>query len=284
MPTRLIRFAGRAKTASVVLAVLAVGLVFATSYFKLAAQTRQQRAKHLLAQCLEAMGGDAFLNVRNMVQKGRAYSFQRQNLRGLAVMSIYTRFEPMRESDDPDWLPVSRREVYTEKGDYYVLFQNGKGWEVTFRGARPLPEDSLHRYRESTRRDIFYILRYRFNEPGMYFYYAGTEIIDNVPTHAIEIVDGRGEAVTVYLRMSDNLPVQQVYIRRDPKTRIPYEEKSVFSKYRKVGQVTLPWNVQRRRDDSKIFELFGQTVEIDRAPAEMFALKKKLAILPPKPS
>ena len=166
-------------------------------------------------------------------------------------MSIYSRFEPMRESDDPDWLPVSRREVYTQKGDYYVLFQNGKGWEVTFRGARPLPEDSLHRYRESTRRDIFYILRYRFNEPGMYFYYAGTEIIDNVPTHAIEIVDGRGEAVTVYLRMSDNLPVQQVYIRRDPKTRIPYEEKSVFSKYRKVGQVTLPWNVQRRRDDSK---------------------------------
>ena len=283
MPTKPIGLVGRAKIALMVPAVLAVGLVFATGYFTLAAQTRQERAKHLLDQCLEAIGGDAFLTVRNMVQKGRAYSFRRQNLRGLAVMSIFTRFEPMRESDDPNWLPVSRREVYTEKGDYYVLFQNGKGWEVTFRGARPLPEESLRRYRESTRRDIFYILRYRFNEPGMYFYYAGTEIIDNVPTHAIEIVDGRGEAVTVYLRMSDNLPVQQVYIRRDPKTRIPYEEKSIFSKYRKVGQVALPWNVQRRRDDSKIFELFGQTAEIGRAPAEMFALKRKLTILPLKP-
>ncbi len=283
MPARLIAFAGRARTASPVLAILAAGLVLGTSHLTLAAQTRQERAKHLLDQCLEALGGDAFLNVKNMVQKGRAYSFRRQNLRGLAVMSVFTRFEPMRESDDPNWLPVSRREVYTEKGDYYVLFQNGQGWEVTYQGARPLPEDSLHRYRESTRRDIFYILRYRFNEPDMYFYYAGTEIIDNVPTHAIEIVDGRGEAVTVHLRMSDNLPVQQVYLRRDPKTRIPYEEKSLFSKYRKVGRVTVPWNVERRRDDSKIFELFGRTAEIDRAPAEMFALKKKLAILPPKP-
>ncbi len=282
MPTRLIGFAGQPKIVLGVLVLLTAGLVFETGYFTLTAQTRQERAKQLLDQCLEALGGDAFLNVKNMVQKGRAYSFRRQKLRGLAVMSIFTRFEPMRESDDPNWLPVSRREVYTEKGDYYVLFQNGQGWEVTYQGARPLPEDSLHRYRESTRRDIFYILRYRFDEPDMYFYYAGTEIIDNVPTHAIEIVDGRGEAVTVYLRMSDNLPVQQVYLRRDPKTRIPYEEKSLFSKYRKVGQLTLPWNVQRRRDDYKIFELFGRTVEIDRAPAEMFALKKRLAILPPK--
>ncbi len=283
LPTALIALAGRAKATSLVLATLTVALVFATSYFELSAQTRQERAKQLLEQCLEAMGGDAFLDVRNMVQKGRAYSFRRQNLRGLAVMSIFTRFDPMRESDDPDWLPVSRREVYTEKGDYYVLFQNGKGWEVTFRGARPLPEDSLLRYRESTRRDIFYILRYRLDEPGMYYYYAGTEIIDNVPTHAIEIVDGQGDAVTVYLRMSDNLPVQQVYIRRDPKTRIPYEEKSLFSKYRKVGRVAVPWNIQRQRDDSKIFELFGRTAEIDRAPAQMFALQKKLAILPPNP-
>ena len=283
LPTGLIALAGRAKAASLVLATLTVALVFAAGYFELSAQTRQERAKQLLEQCLEAIGGDAFLNVRNMVQKGRAYSFRRQNLRGLAVMSIFTRFDPMRESDDPDWLPVSRREVYTEKGDYYVLFQNGKGWEVTFRGARPLPEDSLLRYRESTRRDIFYILRYRLEEPGMYFYYVGTEIIDNVPTHAIEIVDGQGDAVTVYLRMSDNLPVQQVYIRRDPKTRIPYEEKSLFSKYRKVGRVSVPWNIQRRRDDSKIFELFGRTAEINRAPAQMFALQKKLAILPPNP-
>lgn len=250
----------------------------------LAAQTRQEKARQLLDKALEALGGEAFLNIKTIKQTGRAYSFYRQNLSGLAVITIYNKYEPMRETGDPEWLPVSRREVYTEKGDYYVLFQNGKGWEVTYLGARPLPEDRLQRYRVSARRNIFYILRYRLDEPGMYFYHTGTEIIDNVPTHAVDIIDAEGEAVTVYLRMSDNLPVRQVYIRRDPKTRIPYEEKSIFSKYREVGDVTLPWNVQHQRDGEKIFELFGRTAEVNgKVKPGTFDLQQGIKILPTNP-
>jgi hypothetical protein len=250
----------------------------------LAAQSRQEKARQLLDKALEALGGQAFLDIKTVKQTGRAYSFYRQNLRGFAVVTIYNQYEPMRENEDRDWLPLSRREVYTEKGDYYVLFQNGKGWEITYLGARPLPEDMLQRYRISARREIFYILRYRLQEPGMYFYYSGTEIVDNVPTHAIEIIDNEGDAVTVYLRMSDNLPVQQVYIRRDPKTRIPYEEKSTFSKYRKVGAVTLPWNIQHQRDGEKTFELFGRTAEVNgKVNPAMFQLQSGIKVLPPMP-
>ena len=56
-----------------------------------------------------------------------------------------------------------------------------EGYEVTFRGARPIPSDQYDRFREITLRNIFYILRQRRGEPGMTFESRGTDVIDNQP-------------------------------------------------------------------------------------------------------
>lgn len=250
----------------------------------LSAETRQEKGERLVRGALQALGGDAFLGVATEVRTGRAYSFYHARLRGLAVMTLSERYEKMRENADRDWLPVSRREVYTKKGDYYSLFRNGKGWEVTFRGARPQPKDLMRRYRIATRRDFFYFLRYRLDEPGLYFYNPGSEIIDNTPTDVVEITDAEGETISVYIRRSDGLPIAQLYLRRDPKTRIPYEERTVWSKYRKVGPLTLPWNIRRERDGEKIFELFGRTLKVNVPLKDsIFSLPGGITMLPEGP-
>ena len=246
-------------------------------------QNRQEKAKDLIFKTLAALGGQSFLGIRTLKKTGRAYSFYRQNLRGRAVMTVFEEFKDLRKEKDPDWLPISRREVYTKKGNYFTLFRNGEGWEVTYLGARPLPSETIHRYRVASRRDIFYILRYRLEESGMYYYYLGTDIVDNTPAHAIDISDQNNETITVYIRVSDNLPVKQIHTRRDPKTRIPYEEKSIYSKYRKVGSVTLPWNIQKQRDGNKIFEFFGRTLDVNsQIKPGMFDIDRKTKLLPQK--
>jgi len=248
------------------------------------ADSRQEQGKQLVFKSIEALGGDAFLKMRNLTQSGRAYAFYRQDLSGLAVFTRYENYEPLPDDAPPDWLPVSRRDVYTEQGDYFALYKNGQGWEVTFRGARPLPKERVEQYRDSMRRNYFYFLRYRLNEPDLYFYYKGTEIINNVPTDAVEIADRDGDSITVNLRMSDHLPVQQVYLRRDPKTRIPYEEKSIYSKYREVDGVTLPWNIRQERDSEKFFEFFGNAAQINQPlNAALFDLGKDVPVLDPLP-
>jgi hypothetical protein len=250
----------------------------------LPAETRQEQGKRLVLESLQALGGEAFLKVHNLTQAGRAYSFYRENLSGLAVFTRYENYEPMQADAPADWLPVSRRDIYTEEGDYYALYKNGQGWEVTFRGARPLPQDRIVQFRDSMRRNYFYFLRYRLNEPDLYFYYKGTEIINNVPTDAVDISDSEGESITIYLQMSDHLPVQQVYLRRDPKTRNPYEEKSIYSKFREVDGVTLPWNIRQERDGEKVFEFFGQTAQINqKLDPGIFELGKDVPRLDPLP-
>ena len=250
----------------------------------LVAETRQEKAERLVREAFEAIGGQAFLDVRTQVRAGRAYSFYNRQVRGQARITIYDRFEDMRPDAGEEWLPMRRREVYTEKGDYYALFLNGQGYEVTYRGAVPQPEDYMRRYRLAARRDIFYFMRYRMNEPGLYYYYKGTEIIDNVPCDALDIVDAEGEAITLYLRQSDGLPVQQQYLRRDPKTRIPYEEKSVFGRYKPLGGTLLPWIVRRERDGDRVFELYAQSYQINQPLSKsVFEIPESVPLLPPNP-
>ena len=250
----------------------------------LKAETRQEQAERLVREAFEAIGGQKFLDIQTQVRAGRAYSFYNRQVRGQARITIYDRFDRFDPEAGEEWLPLRRREVYTEKGDYYALFLNGQGYEITYRGAVPQPEDYMQRYRLASRRDIFYFMRYRMSEPGLYYYYNGTEIIDNVPSHSLDIVDAEGEAITLYLRQSDGLPLRQDYLRRDPKTRIPYEEKSVFGRYRPIGDVLLPWIIRRERDEERVFELYAQSYEINvPLGSDVFSLPNNLPLLPPNP-
>ncbi len=250
----------------------------------LRAETRQEHAERLVREAFEAVGGQEFLDIRTQVRAGRAYSFYNRQVRGQARITIYDRFDRLDSEAGENWLPLRRREVYTEKGDYYALFLNGQGYEVTYRGAVPQPEDYMQRYRLASRRDIFYFMRYRMNEPGLYYYYNGAEVIDNIPSHSVDIVDGEGETVTLHLRQSDGLPLRQRYLRRDRKSRIPYEELSVFGRYRPIGKVLLPWIIRRERDGDRVFELYAQSFQVN-APLgdELFTLPSNLPLLPPNP-
>ena len=81
---------------------------------------------------------------------------------------------------------------------------------------------------------------------------------------------------------NDGLPHQQIYTRRDPKTRIPFEEKSIWSKYREVNGAMLPWNIRKERDGDVIYEQFASRVEANQQlKPKIFQLPKGAAILDP---
>ncbi len=247
----------------------------------LSAETAQEKGQQLIRQCFEAVGGQAYLKMRDKVQHGRAYQFAAEQLRGLAVVTIYTKYDSKPSPPEPGWIGIRERRDFGKNADYSFLFADGKAYELTFRGARPFPLDYMRQYRERVRRDIFYILKYRLEEPGIIFESLGTEIIDNQPTDAVRITDSDNHAVTVYLLKSSHLPVRQEYVRRDPKTRETFHEVGNYSKYRTVSGVQLPWNSQLVRDEEKIFEMFGETVDVNKGVEDaVFALKKGTKVLP----
>ncbi len=247
------------------------------------AQTKQERGKRVVEEALAALGGERFLSMRNRVETGRAYSFYREELSGLSMATIYTKYVEASESP----LGLRERQSFGQivnkkpKENSAVLFTGSAGYEITFRGARPLPDDTLQRYTSTTSNNIFNILRVRSREPGMLFESRGLDVWMNQPVEIVDITDSANRVVTVYFHQSTKFPIRQVYFRRDPKTKDRIEEVTEFGKFRDVGGgVYWPFTALRTRDGEKIYEIFADTVTINQ-PLEdsLFVLPAGIKVL-----
>jgi hypothetical protein len=246
-------------------------------------ETRLERGKKVVDEALAALGGEHFLAMRDRVEAGRAYSFYREKLSGLARAKIYTRYLTRPEPPQRGFFGVRERQNFGKKEEYGVLFVDGKGYDVTFRGARPIAGDVLVRYAESTRRNVLYILRMRLGEPGLTFESQGSEVHDNQPVEVVDITDGDNLTTKVYFHQSTKLPVRQVFYRRDSQTRERFEEVTLLSKYRDVGGgVQWPFAIQRFRDGEKIYEIYSDSVTINQDLTDnLFTLPGDMKILKP---
>lgn len=248
------------------------------------AQTSQERGKRAIDEALAALGGDSFLSMQDRVETGRAYSFYREELSGLSLATIYTRYLNRPDTPEPGKIWVRERQSFGKnERSGAVLFADNKGYQITFRGARPVPEETLDRFQDSMVHNIFYILRQRLGEPGLIMEYKGSDIVDNLPVEIVNITDADNRIVTVYLNRSTHLPVRQVYVRRDPKTRDRIEEVTIYSKYRDVGGgIQWPFDMQRLRNDQKIFQMYADSVEVNKGLTdELFTLPAGIKMLKP---
>ena len=56
------------------------------------AETSLERGQRVDRRAVAALGGESFLQMQDRVETGRAYSFYRENLSGLSLAQIYTRY------------------------------------------------------------------------------------------------------------------------------------------------------------------------------------------------
>lgn len=241
----------------------------------LAAQSKLERGKKIVDDAIEALGGSHFLAMSDREESGRAYSFFRERLQGLSIARIYTHYVLKPDSPPADFVGVYERQSFGKKEETAVLFNESGGYQVSYRGATPLPEDRLERYRQSTMHNIFYILRQRLNEKGLLFDFQSTEVFQNLPVDIVNITDSENRTTTVYFHHSSKLPVRQVFYHRNAFTKEKDEEVTVFAKYRDVGAgVKWPFNIMRERNGEKIYEIFSESVKLN------LALKDDLFKLP----
>jgi hypothetical protein len=124
----------------------------------------------------------------------------------------------------------------------------------------------------------------RLDEPGMVCYFMGTDRFETQGVNIVDIVDSSSRTVTVYFSQSTGLPVRQSFKRRNETYHDFDIEVSIFAKYRDVGGgVMWPYDTRRERNGQKIFEMFSDSVEVNKnLTDEVFSLPAKLKVLQKK--
>jgi hypothetical protein len=244
----------------------------------LAAETAKDRGKRLLDKTLEALGGDAFRNMSTRTETGRAYSFYHEKLSGLSIARVYTKYI---EPDGKSPIYELQRQVFGKKQEDAVIFTTNDAYDVTYRGAKPLTEQQIQQFRDTTLHDVFYILRERIAEPGFEVEGSGADFVENQPAEMMDLFDSENRKVRVWVNSTTFLPVKQSFTRWDPIINDRREEVTRYSKYRDVGnKVMWPYVIERERDTEKIFVLYSDHVTVGEAlPDSMFELPNGIKML-----
>jgi len=254
--------------------VLAV--VFA---FALSAQTAPpNKGKQVVDQAVKALGGERFLNMHTRRTNARIYSFFHDEMSGYDVATIYTEY---RDDKSIKGVQLREREVLGKKQDYSYLFLEDQGFDITFRGARPIPDDRWEHYARTASNDILYLLRYRYDEPGMQFDYVGNQVHITNHVEVVDITDANDKTIRVSFDFNTKLPVRQSFAWLDPETKEHNDEVAEFDKWRDAGNgVMWPFTIERQRNGYKFYQIFANKVEINaELPPNIFDLPKGAKVL-----
>jgi hypothetical protein len=231
------------------------------------------KAEALLKEAVAAIGGDKLQEVRFLEEAGRAYSFRRGRLSGLAVIRQVTEYPDIASA--PAGAPAIKERQYLGKNEEFssmILFD--RAFEITYRGYKPLEEETTERIKESVLHNFFYIARQRLPNEKYVLEYIGTRLVRNQQLVGIRLVDPDFRVTELWIHNSSKLPIRQEFVRRDPRSNLPIREVTEWDKYRDAGNGLMwPQYILRESNGQKVFELFTATVTVNPSvPDKVFQL------------
>jgi hypothetical protein len=248
-----------------------------------------RKAGELLTQMVQAMGGEAYLQIKDMVQEGRTYGFSRGEPQGAGAPFVRvwhwpdqerTQFTYERESISI--ISIVPSIPVTSKGHSAIIFNGDKGYEITYRGTEAIEPEVLQDYLRRRAHSLQWVLRKWFAEPGISLFYEGEVLAERKHSEQISISNGENEMVTIAIDTSTHLPVRVSFIWRDPKTHDRIEESEAYDNYRLVQGIMTPLSIIRYRDGNATNQKFLTSVKFNQGTPESMFEAKITPAPPPK--
>jgi len=218
------------------------------------------KAKAVLQQSIDAMGGPAYLHARTLDCKGTIAQFESSGAIGGYVQARVLRDLPDKTRTEMDTtVPIT--DIYgipvNKKGRHIVVLYNGDGgWVLGGDGVSDLASEQIDAYQEQLKTDLNMILRYRLSEDGLVLRYGGSDIVDVKQVDWVEVTDREHHDLRAAIDRKTHLPVRVEVTVRDPETGERSQTARVFSNYHPIDGVQTPFQTSSFRKDQKISQVF----------------------------
>lgn len=218
------------------------------------------KAKAVLQQAIQALGGPAYLNVHNSDCTGRYVQFQHSGeIGGYIEMREYREF------------PEKTRVEYDPKALIVDVYAGDKGWSLDRGGVSDIPANDVTEYQEQLKISMGYVLRQRMNYSGLFFRYAGTDVVDLKEADWVEIGDRQGRTLRIAVGRNDHLPIRSVLVQRDDKTGEKSERATYYTSYHLIDGIQTPFRESRFLNDRQTYQAFWESCAYNvDLPADFF--------------
>jgi hypothetical protein len=190
----------------------------------------------LFQDAIQAMGGEAYLGVTDMVSEGQYFQFSTTGeSSGLIRFTDYTKL--------PD---KSRFELGNRKREQDVTVFNlatNEGWILQGqKEARAATPEEMKDFRNEVKHNIETIFRFRYKAPDNKLFYLGAGEGADVTLEMVKIVDPENDEVTVYFDRISKLPAK-IEFRTLSKMGVRQRRVEEFSQWHVIQGVNTPMRI-----------------------------------------
>jgi len=223
------------------------------------------KARQILDQAIEALGGNAYLNVRDVTCTGRIGQFDHAG--------EVTGFGKFIDFSQP---PSKERQENLPKRNIIEIYNGDKGWDLDRGGVSTAPRADIADFQETVMKDLDNILRHRIHEQGMIMRYGGPDIVDLKQADWVELVDSDNRTIRIAFADNTHLPIRKTVETRDPRMQRKSEEIEYYSNYHPIDGIETPFQITRERNQIKIFQVFFDKCDYNTSLADAFFTKESL--------
>jgi hypothetical protein len=216
-------------------------------------QENAHKARALLDQAIQTLGGQAYLGMRDMQQSGRAYSFFHGRPTSNGV--LFWRFTQF---------PDKERIEITKERDIAQIYNGDKAYEVTYKGAHPMEPKDVTDYLRRRKFSLDTILRTWVNDSSVALIYEGNAIAAEHPALQVRLINSKNESVTLYFDTDSHLPIKKTFSWRDPVDKQRNLEEEIYDNYRLVQGVMTPYGFTRYYNGDMASQRFVNTVSYNQ--------------------
>ena len=238
-----------------------------------------RKARAVLDQTIQAMGGQAYLTYENKKEEGRYYPLYHGRTESTGLPYNYyvqypdrDRFEVLRQKDIhviPGQIDIGG--VKSKKADLVLIHNGEKGYETTYKGTAAQEPEDLQNYLRRRQHSLEWVFRKWIRDPNVALFYDGPAIVDSKETEGVTLLNSQNDSVSVFFDQNTHYPIKTSYSWRDPKDKQKNVEEEIYDNYKLVQGIWTPHSVTRYYNGETSQQRFVNTANYNqKLPDSMF--------------
>ncbi len=209
------------------------------------AEKNAAQARAALDAMVKAMGGDAWLNLKNQVRQGHLAAFYQ----GKPDPGT-TKFWEFHAWPDHD------RIEYTVHRDVVQFYLGREGSEVTYRGKKPLPQDQVDDFLRRRDHSVETAVKVWMKDPKTILIYEGKRLAERHLADQVTLISAQNEAITIQIDSQTHLPLRRIFQWRDPLYKDKNTDAEEYDDYHDVNGIPTALTITRFKNDDMARQLF----------------------------
>ncbi len=250
----------RVLAAMLAVIVLAVPRSTLTQTADDAAAQNAKKARSALDAMVTAMGGPAWLNMKNEMFKGHVAAFF-HGQPDLGTEDLWE-FHAWPERD---------RVELTKHRDVVEFYVGREGWEVTYRGKKAIPEKDLNDFLRRRDHSIETAIKVWLKDPRTILVYEGQHMAERHLAEQVTLISAQNEAVTIQMDAQTHLPLKRSFEWRDPEFNDKNVDAEEYDDYHVVDGLPTAFSITRFRNDDMVRQYYLDHAEYNQQlPADFW--------------